>query len=133
MDKILLVDDDPSFLTVIRYILRKYGFQVVGCSSGEEAIELLNSNGFGLVISDFKMGRISGLRVARTALGKKPLIPVFILTAFADGFINIINGESWGSSWKYFPNRVLSKPVDETTLITAIENLGLRKNREISQ
>lgn len=131
MGKILLVDDDLSFLTVIRYFLRKYGYQVIACSSGEEAIELLRSRDFSLVISDFKMGRVSGLRVARTALRKNPPIPVIILTAYPDGLTNVIDQEFRESSWRYFPNRVLTKPIDETKLITAVENLGIRADREV--
>jgi CheY-like chemotaxis protein len=129
MKEILLVDDDSSFLTVIQYFLRKYGYQVTTCSSGEDAIELLRSDDFSLVISDLKMGKISGIRVAKAALEKNPPIPVLILTAYAEGLSNAFDKGFWGKHWKLFPNRVLSKPVDETILITAIRNLGINNVR----
>jgi len=132
MKKILLVDDDPSFLAVAGYLLRKHRYHVVACSSGEEAIELLESNGFGLVISDFRMGQVSGLRVASTALMKNPPIPVIILTAYADGLTNAIDQEFRERSRRYYPNLVLTKPIDERKLINAIENLGINADQEVT-
>jgi two-component system alkaline phosphatase synthesis response regulator PhoP len=128
MNRVLLVDDDLSFLTVIKYLLQKNGFRVVSCSSGKVAMELLKSDDFDVVISDYRMGEHSGLAVSRVAWSRKPRIPVFIVTAYSDGLKSAYNQELWGQPAEARPDRVFSKPVDEKALITAIR--GIDRSRE---
>lgn len=129
MDRVLLVDDDLSFLAVIKYLLQKSGFRVVACSSGKAAIELLKSDDFDVVISDYRMGEHSGLAVARVAWSLKPRIPVFIVTAYSDGLKSAYNQEFWGEPTEARPDRVFSKPVDEKALITAIKDIDKSRER----
>ena len=115
MNKILIIDDDPKFLKVAQYIISGKGYGVTTCSSGEEALELIESNKYMVIISDYKMGRISGLTIARATKIKNPSIIVIILTAYAGGFPLSI--------WGQVPDLVIAKPVDWNTLVEAIRNL----------
>ena len=123
MRKILIADDDRNFLKVLQHILKKHGYQVVACPDGETALKQMGQDNYMAVITDFKMGRISGLRVARTARSKNPPIPVFILSAYAEGLLKAHAEHFWGSWLKNAGQQVFAKPFDEPTLIGALKNL----------
>ncbi len=81
---VLLVDDEESFANVISLQLREeYGFQTTVCSSGREAIEILQNarRGFDVVLLDYKMPDMSGLNVLQWMHEQKNETPVVILTA----------------------------------------------------
>lgn len=123
MRKILIADDDRNFLKVLQHILRKHGYQVDACPDGETALRQIGEDNYMAVITDFKMGRISGLRVAKTARSKNPPIPVFILSAYAEGLLTAHAEHFWGSWLKNAGQQVFAKPFDEPSLIGALKNL----------
>jgi CheY-like chemotaxis protein len=53
--KILIVDDEPASLRVLRYFLGQEGYEIVGAKDAMEALELLRQSRFDLVLSDVKM------------------------------------------------------------------------------
>ncbi|MEO8126463.1 MAG: response regulator, partial [Bryobacteraceae bacterium] len=63
--KILLVDDDPSARSIPALLLRKWGYDVVEASDGQEALEILARQPIGLVISDWVMPNVSGIDLCR--------------------------------------------------------------------
>lgn len=126
MKRILVVDDDANFLKVIVFALAKEGYDVSECSTGEAAIDLINSDNFSAVISDYRLRGVSGLAVVRAAGKRKPPIPTFLLTAYA--------GSLYGSTWGNLPEKVFAKPVDIGKLVEAIEGLdspAKRVNKEV--
>jgi two-component system NtrC family response regulator len=60
-DTILLIDDDESLLRVTEYNLASAGFRVVTAGSGKRGLELFYEVSPDLVISDVKLGDMSGL------------------------------------------------------------------------
>ncbi len=81
---ILLVDDEIIILNSIGKDLRQENYQVTQAESGEEAIELLQSNNFDLVITDLSMMRIDGIQVLEEAKRLNSLTAVIILTGYGD-------------------------------------------------
>jgi two-component system response regulator AtoC len=79
--KILVVDDDRSIGKLIASLLdmEAYPYQVV--NRGEEAIDLLRSESFDVVISDIYMGEVSGLDVLEAARESQADVEVIIMTA----------------------------------------------------
>ena len=61
MARILLVDDEPSILSVLTTLLRKQGFEVVPANGGEAASQLINTERFDLLLTDIRMEPINGL------------------------------------------------------------------------
>lgn len=62
--RILIVDDENSVAGLQERSLRKLGFEVVACSSGEEAIGYLEINDVDLIVSDLRMpGSVNGLKL----------------------------------------------------------------------
>ena len=82
---ILVVDDDVSMLTLTATILRRVGHQVLTARDGLEALEALNENpGIALLLTDIKMPRIDGFKLADMAKVHHPDLKVLYVTGFAD-------------------------------------------------
>jgi sigma-B regulation protein RsbU (phosphoserine phosphatase) len=63
--KILLVDDDATARTIPALFLRKWGYEVIEASDGEQALNILEREPIGLVISDWIMPKLSGIELCR--------------------------------------------------------------------
>ena len=81
---ILLVDDDSHMLEVIDEILVEENYQVIMATSGEAAIELLNTKDFDLVITDLNMGKANGIAVLKRAKELNHETVVIIMTGNTD-------------------------------------------------
>ncbi len=80
--EILLVDDDLFILASIGQNLSSEGYNVTEAESGEEAIELIKSNSFDLIITDQVMGEVDGIHVLKSAKEKDPLTMTIVLTGY---------------------------------------------------
>jgi len=81
MAHVLLVDDEPSILSVLSTLLKAEGYDVSAALGGEKAKELLHSEEFDLMISDVRMSPINGMELLRLARKDRPALPVIMLTA----------------------------------------------------
>ena len=75
MTKILIVDDDQNQRIILQRILKKENYDCMTASSGQQALELLEKNLFDLVISDMRMGKISGRDLLKSIQKKWPKLP----------------------------------------------------------
>jgi CheY-like chemotaxis protein len=80
--RILVADDEPNIRTTIQDILRKYHVSVSVASSGSQAINMVESDEFDLVLSDIKMPDKSGYDVFAAARKKPTAVPVILMTGF---------------------------------------------------
>lgn len=84
MIKLLLVEDEPDILEVVKLALELYGeFDVVDCSSGEEALRVVGDHKPDVFLLDFMMPRMSGPQVLerfREVPGLED-VPAIFLTA----------------------------------------------------
>lgn len=72
MITILLIDDDPFYLSVIRRILQDEGHQVLEARDGEEGLEIYKENRPDLVITDMRMPGMDGAEVIRSIREMEP-------------------------------------------------------------
>ncbi|MGB2894749.1 MAG: response regulator, partial [Anaerolineales bacterium] len=77
---ILVVDDEPSIVDVLRYNLEKSNFSVLVARDGEQAIKLAQTRQPDLIVLDLMLPGIDGLEVCRS-LRKEDNIPIIMLTA----------------------------------------------------
>jgi sigma-B regulation protein RsbU (phosphoserine phosphatase) len=63
--KILLVDDDPTVRAIPGLFLRKWGYDVIEASDGQQALDILSREKIGLVISDWVMPNLTGVELCR--------------------------------------------------------------------
>ena len=78
--KLLLVDDEEGYVTVLAKRLSKRKFVVKTALSGTEAIRILRNESFDLAVLDLKMEDMDGIEVLKVFKVMEPKMPVIILT-----------------------------------------------------
>ncbi len=63
--KILIVDDDPLLLQVLEHAIVRLGHEVTSAGSGPEALRLMRSGSYRIVICDWEMPEMDGLDLCR--------------------------------------------------------------------
>lgn len=79
--KILIVDDEKASRKSLRDILRLEGYTVTAKENGEDAVEVLESDDYDLMLLDLKMPGMSGLEVLEKAVKISPQTKIIMLTA----------------------------------------------------
>ncbi len=81
MGHILVVDDEPAIVTVVRERLERDGFTVRAAASGEEALAHIDADPSDLVVLDLMLPGIDGFEVLRRLRSAGHTVPVIVLTA----------------------------------------------------
>ncbi|MCU0573266.1 MAG: sigma-54 dependent transcriptional regulator [Syntrophobacteraceae bacterium] len=81
-EKILVVDDDPGLLKLMKARLEGAGYRPTLAATGDEAIALAQGEIFALAILDLKMEGLNGIQVMEELLRVQPFLPTIILTAY---------------------------------------------------
>ncbi|MBN1866112.1 sigma-54-dependent Fis family transcriptional regulator [Candidatus Sumerlaeota bacterium] len=81
---ILVVDDDAGQRSLLRSFLSRHGFEILVASSAEEALSALESAPIAMMISDVRMPGMSGLEALHHVRRTHPVLPVLLITAYAD-------------------------------------------------
>src|SRR4030043_1802082 len=120
-DNILVGDDDPDFLGIIRQILERKGFEVRTVSSAGEALSLLKEQFYNAAILDVSLPDADGTELLSRIIELHPDIIAVMLTGHSS-VRNAVQSLNRGA-FAY-----LEKPVDPENLITVI-NRGMEKQR----
>ena len=82
--KILVVDDDPDFLHLLQFDLKKKGYQVVSANNGEEGLVKAKNERPSLIILDVKMPKMDGYTFVRRLKKEEETkeIPLIVLTSY---------------------------------------------------
>lgn len=115
-NKILVVDDEDALRAVLSAELESEGYLVQSASDGDEAIRILDSNTFHLILLDIKMPNVDGFEVLKYVKSKFPKTKVIMLTGFAD-LKNAIESKKLGAE------DFVSKPYDLVDLLTTVERV----------
>ena len=119
--RILIVDDDAGQRSLLDSFLASQGFETVTASSGEQALELLNTQPFHMMVSDVRMPGISGLETLRRAREEHSVLPVLLVTAYPD--VRDAVGAMRDGAVNY-----LEKPIDLDELAATVRKvIGLEK------
>jgi two-component system NtrC family response regulator len=121
--RILLADDDDALRKVIAYKLKRKGFDVTSVENGLEALALIDTRPFDLLLSDMKMPKMGGLELLEAAKRKRPGLEVILMTAYAD-VSHAVKAVKLGA-FDY-----LTKPFDDDQLFMSIERALKFRNLE---
>lgn len=81
MDKILLIDDDESFLELAKKYLETEDFEVMCANCGEDGMNLVEEENPNLVLLDVAMPKLDGWDVYHQIKSMKPEVPISFLTS----------------------------------------------------
>src|SRR2546430_15486471 len=112
--RILIVDDDSAQRSLLDSFLRTQGFETLPVSSGERALEVLRSEPVSMMISDVRMPGMTGLETLRRARQEHAVLPVLLVTAYAD--IREAVGAMRDGAVNY-----LTKPIDLDELLASVQ------------
>lgn len=115
---ILFAEDQLDFLAVNKLYLERHGYRVVAAENGEEAIRAAHEVRPDLILMDFSMPRMDGIR-ATTAIKADPQtrdIPVIMLTAHSYGSVGRRAREAGCACF-------ITKPCDPKRVLSEVESL----------
>jgi two-component system NtrC family response regulator len=123
-ERVLLVDDDRSFLEVMAFLLEEEGYEVVRAKNGGEALDRVQAGPFPVMVTDLKMPGMDGLTLLKKAHGLAPNLLVIVTTAFGD--MNTAVAAMKAGAFDFLP-----KPCDrdhfKLTVRRALEHARLRR------
>lgn len=115
--RILLVDDIQDLLDVIGMLLEMDGHELRYAMNYTDALALVESEPFDLVISDYRMPRMHGLYLLDMIKDIKPDLPVVIMTAYG-------SDDMLSEAKRKGVDMVLSKPFSHNELTDCIRKLS---------
>ena len=118
-DKILIVDDQPAELEMMKDILDHDGYEVVAVGSGEEALQLAHQ-AFDLLLTDIVMPHMGGLELIRAFQEVSPDTVTVLITGYA-------SVETARAAIQYGAYDYIVKPFDRAELCSAVAKALERK------
>ena len=117
MKKVLIVDDERAFLSILSEGLKSYEqeFQLLTAENGRDAVALLQREPVDLVVTDIKMPQMDGFELLQHLNKSFPALPVMLMTAFGTQEMEE-KGMALGA------RQYLEKPFDVDTLVKKILN-----------
>ncbi|MBU4075317.1 MAG: response regulator [Euryarchaeota archaeon] len=116
--KVLIVDDEPDTLELVKLVLESGGFETVLAKSGKEALIELEVSKPDLVLLDIMMPDMDGWEVFRKIKEKNATMPIAILTAKAQNFdrllgLHVLKADDY-----------ITKPFGKNELISRVRKLA---------
>ncbi|MCG8995626.1 response regulator [Laribacter hongkongensis] len=115
MPTLLLIDDDPVFLTMLARSLKRRGWDSLSAHDEAEALSLLAAPPAGIdgVLLDLNLAGYSGLRLIGPVREALPTVPVVVLTGYAS-IATAVDAIKLGAT------QYLAKPADTTAILAAL-------------
>ena len=126
MYKVLIVDDETPALRYLQTIVEKYApsYEIAGlCTSGEEALALLQKEHIDLLLTDISMPAMDGITLSLRAREQQSDIHIIIVTGYAD--FEYAKGAIQASVDDY-----ILKPVSVSQMKDTLDKLRLRMDEE---
>jgi CheY-like chemotaxis protein len=119
MARIVLIDDNDLFRSMLKETLTHFGHTVVAASNGKEGLKMFIAGGADLIITDLVMPEIEGFEVLMELQKYRPRVKIIVVSGGVRGnaadFLDI--AKRLGAS------KVLAKPFSNSELIAAINEL----------
>jgi putative two-component system response regulator len=124
--RLLIVDDMEAMRLALTKCLELSGYRVRSASSGEEALELLRSQPFDLLLTDQSMPGLSGLELTEAVARMHPDMPIVVLTGHTDV-------ELARDSLRRGASDFVTKPVNVQELPILVERNLTRRRLEVAR
>jgi two-component system response regulator HydG len=129
--ELLIVDDDKAHLSMLKTVLKGWGYQTVEVEDGSEAISQVQHKPFDCILMDVRMANIGGIEALTEIKSINPSIPIIIMTAYSS--VDTAVQAMKSGAYDY-----LTKPLNfdelELTLERSLEHQKLsRENKSLRQ
>ncbi len=114
MARILIADDQKNMRTSLAMMLRRAGHDVAEAKDGDDACEAIDDEAYDLVLTDLRMGDVTGIDVLRHTRENSPQTEVIVMTAY--GTIESAVEAMKLGAWDY-----IQKPFTEDELLVKID------------
>lgn len=121
--KLLIVEDEPNLLSIIRKGLSEKNNEVSVALDGTTALEMIQNHNFDVIILDIMLPDINGIEICRRLRAAKNFVPILLLTALGTTE-NIVTGLNAGA------DDYLAKPFKFSELEARISALARRSNQD---
>jgi putative nucleotidyltransferase with HDIG domain len=121
--RILIVDDEAGVVKLLAEILRDAGYTCLGCHSSIEALHLISTQRFNMVLSDVHMPGIDGMELLRLVRREHPQLPVVMVTGEGDIRIGV-------QAMKEGAYDYLLKPLNLGAVIVSVKQVMERRQME---
>lgn len=123
-EQILLVDNDSIIRKSIGDYLQSAGYEVTEATDGPQAVEVLATRRFDLVITDFSMPHLDGLRLLEEIRAFWPKIPVIFMTGYLSKRAAqvLLHGRA----------EYIAKPISFEALLLTIQRLLRSKDEQLT-
>jgi len=115
LGRVLIIDDDPLMLDVLSQMLRDEGYKIDNATRGKDGVDIFKKYQHDVVLTDLKLGDMTGLDVLRSVRDVNSDSAVIILTGYA-------STESAVEAVRLGANDYLTKPVRMLDLIKSVKN-----------
>jgi DNA-binding response OmpR family regulator len=114
--KILVIDDEPAVVELLKYCLEKHGYKAITAKSGAEGLKKANSQKPDLILLDIIMPEMDGFTVLRQLRAENSTckLPIILLTAKSE-INDVFEAE------KYRATDYVIKPVELSELLKLLE------------
>lgn len=113
-EKVLIVDDEKDFLDILSDRIRLRGMDVSTASSAEEALNMIETESYDVVIMDYMMPALDGFQALKLMKAKQPEMQIILLTGN-------VPDEKYSEAKALGALDVIEKPPDLRVLIQKIK------------
>ena len=124
LKKVLVVDDEPSIVTLVEFNLKKSGFDVRTANDGRKAIDVVHEWNPDFIVLDLMLPELGGMEVCKILRQEKNSTPILMLTAKDEEFDKVLGLELGADDY-------MTKPFSPRELIARIKAV-LRRSESIS-
>jgi len=123
--KILLVDDEPDIIEILRYNLTQEGYDVITAKDGESAIKKAENNHPNLIIMDIMMPKMDGIEACSIIRSNPKFIDTIIvfLTARGEDYSHVAAYDAGADDY-------ITKPIKPKVFISKVKGLLRRLKKE---
>jgi len=118
------VDDEPGIVNLLAETLRQEGYSCSGCQSGKEAMHLMNTQQYDVILSDVHMPGMNGLELLRVLREKHPRLASVMITGEGDVRVGV-------QAMKEGADDYLLKPFKPAAVAVSINQVLRRKKLEV--
>lgn len=120
--RILIVDDEASIVTLLKFNVEQAGFEVDEAYDGLQAIQKAEGNNYDLILLDLMLPEMDGMDVCKHLRNKKIDTPILMLTAKDDEFDKVLGLELGADDY-------LTKPFSPKEVVARIKAI-LRRSQK---